>query len=62
MFTKLKILLNLVKFEHTIFALPFAYLGMIMAVKGIPTLYQWFWVTMAMAGGKNRRDGVQPVD
>ena len=38
-----------IKFEHTIFALPFAYLGMVLAANGLPTLWQFVWITVAMA-------------
>ncbi len=44
--------LELIKFEHTIFALPFAYLGMLLAAGGLPTLYQFFWITVAMAAAR----------
>src|ERR1700704_2877652 len=38
MIKKIKTLYEAIKFEHTIFALPFAYLGMVLAAHGIPTL------------------------
>jgi 4-hydroxybenzoate polyprenyltransferase len=41
------------KFEHTIFALPFAYLGMVMGCRGGPTLEQFVWVTLAMVGARS---------
>jgi len=44
--------LDLIKFEHTIFALPFAYLGMLLAAGGLPTFYQFFWITVAMASAR----------
>src|SRR5512142_2824675 len=44
--------MNLVKFEHTIFALPFAYLGMVLAANGLPTLHQFVWITLAMASAR----------
>ncbi|MHB1131824.1 MAG: UbiA-like polyprenyltransferase [Chloroflexota bacterium] len=44
--------LEAVKFEHTIFALPFAYLGMCLAAGGLPTLAQFVWVTVAMAAAR----------
>ena len=44
--------LDLIKFEHTIFALPFAYLGMVLAAKGLPTFHQFFWITVAMASAR----------
>src|SRR6266496_1421814 len=50
---KIKLFLDLVKFEHTIFALPFAYLGMVLAANGLPTFHQFFWVTVAMASARS---------
>jgi 4-hydroxybenzoate polyprenyltransferase len=44
--------LELIKFEHTIFALPFAYLGMLLAAGGLPTFEQFFWITVAMAAAR----------
>ncbi len=49
---QLKILLDNIKFEHTIFALPFAYLGMVLAANGLPTLAQFIWITLAMAAAR----------
>ncbi len=43
---------ELIKFEHTIFALPFAYLGMLLAAEGWPTWSQFFWITVAMAAAR----------
>ena len=44
--------LNLIKFEHTIFALPFAYLGMLLAAGGWPSWHDFFWITVAMASAR----------
>jgi 4-hydroxybenzoate polyprenyltransferase len=44
--------LELIKFEHTVFALPFAYLGMLLAAGGLPTFQQFFWITVAMASAR----------
>lgn len=44
--------LELIKFEHTIFALPFAYLGMLLAANGWPTWKEFFWITVAMAAAR----------
>jgi len=44
--------LELIKFEHTIFALPFAYLGMLLAAGGWPKLSQFVWITVAMAAAR----------
>lgn len=44
--------LEMIKFEHTIFALPFAYLGMVLAARGWPTWHQFIWITVAMAAAR----------
>jgi 4-hydroxybenzoate polyprenyltransferase len=49
---KVRDFLELIKFEHTIFALPFAYLGMLLAARGWPTLAQFAWITVAMAAAR----------
>ncbi|MBI4497161.1 MAG: UbiA family prenyltransferase [Chloroflexi bacterium] len=49
---KFPILLAQVRFEHTIFALPFAYLGMVLAAGGLPTFWQFVWITVAMAAAR----------
>ena len=44
---------RLVKFEHTIFALPFAYVGAVLAVGGIPSGHALLWITVAMVGARS---------
>ncbi len=44
--------LELIKFEHTVFALPFAYLGMLLAADGFPSWHQFVWITIAMAAAR----------
>ncbi len=44
--------LELIKFEHTIFALPFAYLGMLLAANGWPGWWKFLWITLAMAAAR----------
>jgi 4-hydroxybenzoate polyprenyltransferase len=51
--TKLKTTLEMIKFEHTLFALPFAFLGAILAADGLPTWQQIIWVTVAMFGARS---------
>jgi 4-hydroxybenzoate polyprenyltransferase len=53
MIKKIDILYEAIKFEHTIFALPFAYLGMVMAAHGLPTPWQILWITLAMVGARS---------
>jgi len=49
---KIKAFLNLIKFEHTVFALPFAYLGMLLAAHGWPGWDKFVWITLAMAAAR----------
>jgi 4-hydroxybenzoate polyprenyltransferase len=49
---QLKLLLENVKFEHSIFAVPFAYLGMILGLQGLPSWHQFIWITVAMLGAR----------
>ncbi len=44
--------LELIKFEHTVFALPFAYLGMLLAADGFPRWHTFLWITVAMAAAR----------
>lgn len=43
----------MIKFEHTIFALPFAFLGAVLAADGLPTWWQILWITVAMVGARS---------
>ncbi|OFW32674.1 MAG: 4-hydroxybenzoate octaprenyltransferase [Candidatus Aquicultor primus] len=43
----------MIKFEHTIFALPFAYMGMVLAANGLPRIAEIFWITVAMVGARS---------
>ncbi len=49
---RLGTMLEAIKFEHTIFTLPFAYLGMVLAARGLPTLHQVVWITVALAAAR----------
>ena len=44
---------RLVKIEHTIFALPFAYVGAFLAVRGTPSAHDLVWITLAMVGARS---------
>lgn len=50
---KLKTTLAMIKFEHTIFALPFAFLGAVLAANGLPAWRQLVWITVAMVGARS---------
>ena len=44
---------SLVKIEHTVFALPFAYVGAFLAVDGVPSAHDLLWITVAMVGARS---------
>lgn len=54
---KIKIFLEMIKFEHSIFALPFAYMGLFLAEKGWPSLDLFLWVTLAMVSFRSMAMG-----
>jgi len=45
--------LEMIKIEHTLFALPFAFLGAVLAAQGLPTAAQILWITLAMVGARS---------
>ena len=51
--SKLKAHLDNIVLSHTVFALPFAYIGAILASGGIPTGREFFWITLAMVGARS---------
>jgi 4-hydroxybenzoate polyprenyltransferase len=44
---------SLVKLEHTVFALPFAYVGAFLALDAVPSAAEIVWLTLAMAGARS---------
>lgn len=44
--------LKMIDFGHTLFGLPFAYLGAFLAVAGLPSLAQLGWITLAMISAR----------
>jgi 4-hydroxybenzoate polyprenyltransferase len=56
-FRTLSTLLEMIKFEHTLFALPFAFLGMILAAEGWPSWRTVFWIVVAMVGARSAAMG-----
>ncbi len=52
MMQTLRNLLNMIKFPHTVFALPFALMGALLAAKGLPPADKLFWIVVAMVGAR----------
>lgn len=53
MLKSLKITLEMIKIEHTLFALPFAFLGAVLAARGLPSAWQILWIVVAMVGARS---------
>jgi 4-hydroxybenzoate polyprenyltransferase len=43
----------MIKFEHTVFALPFAFIGALLARHSLPSIWQASWIVAAMVGGRS---------
>lgn len=54
---RLGVILEMIKFEHTIFALPFAFLGMVLAAEGWPHWSTVGWIVVAMVGARSAAMG-----
>lgn len=52
-FNKIKIYIELIKFQHSVFALPFAYFGAFVSEMKIPDLKILLWITVAMVGARS---------
>lgn len=50
---RLTVTLEMIKFQHTLFALPFAFTGMILAARGLPEWGTLLWVMLAMVGARS---------
>jgi 4-hydroxybenzoate polyprenyltransferase len=57
MFDRIKIIFEMIKFEHTIFALPFAFTGALLALGRLPSLWQTLWIAAAMVGARSAAMG-----
>jgi 4-hydroxybenzoate polyprenyltransferase len=49
---------SLVKIEHTVFALPFAYIGALLSVHDVPSAHDLVWITVAMVGARSLAMGL----
>jgi len=61
MLARIRIFLEMIKFEHTIFALPFAFLGAFLAAGGVPLLRQCAWILAAMVGARTAAMGFNRI-
>jgi len=61
MWKKIAILLEMIKFKHTVFAMPFALMGAFLAQRGAPGLAVFFWVILAMVGARTSAMGFNRI-
>jgi 4-hydroxybenzoate polyprenyltransferase len=52
-FARVRLILEAVRIQESLFALPFAYMGMLLAAGGLPSFHSFLWVTVAMIGARN---------
>jgi 4-hydroxybenzoate polyprenyltransferase len=60
-YARVRVFLEMIKFSHTIFALPFAFTGALLAARGLPTLPQVGWIVCAMVGARTAAMGLNRV-
>ena len=53
LFRNLRVTLEMIKWEHSIFALPFALCGAMLAAGGLPTIRQVAWIIVAMISARS---------
>ncbi len=62
---KIKVFLEMIKFEHTLFALPFAFMGAVLGsvvqLKHLPSWAQIGWIILAMVGARSAAMGLNRV-
>jgi len=58
---KVSIYLRMIKFSHSIFALPFAFTSALIAASGIPDLRQIGWIVLAMVGARSGAMGLNRI-
>jgi len=58
MLNRIKIILEMIKFPHTVFALPFAFMGAFLAANGMPSWDKVLWITLAMVGARSGAMGM----
>jgi 4-hydroxybenzoate polyprenyltransferase len=61
MLKKISALLEMIKFKHTVFALPFAFMGAWLAQGGVPAVMVFLWIVLAMAGARTSAMGFNRI-
>ncbi|GBE02640.1 4-hydroxybenzoate octaprenyltransferase [bacterium BMS3Bbin06] len=53
--------LRMIRFSHSVFALPFAFTAALLAADGIPSLKKILWIAVAMVGGRSSAMGLNRI-
>ncbi len=61
MLARAAVYLRMIKFSHSVFALPFAFTSALLAAGGIPSWSKIFWITVAMVSGRSAAMGLNRV-
>jgi len=61
MWQKICVLLEMIKFKHTVFAMPFALIGAFLAGRGVPDGSVFLWVVLAMVGARTSAMGFNRI-
>jgi 4-hydroxybenzoate polyprenyltransferase len=60
-YSKVALYLRMIKISHSVFALPFAFTGAVLAASGIPELRQIIWIAVAMVGARSGAMGLNRI-
>ncbi|MDH4231280.1 MAG: putative 4-hydroxybenzoate polyprenyltransferase [Nitrospirota bacterium] len=58
---KISVYLRMIKFSHSVFALPFAFTSALIAAQGIPEIRQIIWIVVAMVGARSGAMGLNRI-
>ncbi len=61
LWAKIKIMLEMIKFEHSVFALPFALMGALLAARGLPVVAVLWWLILAMVAARTAAMGFNRI-
>jgi 4-hydroxybenzoate polyprenyltransferase len=61
MFGRAYTYLSMIKFSHSVFALPFAFTAAFFAAGGFPSLWQMIWICVAMVGARSAAMGINRI-
>jgi 4-hydroxybenzoate polyprenyltransferase len=61
LFEDIRLYLRMIRFSHSIFALPFAFMAAVLGAGGVPPWREVFWIVVAMVGARSGAMGLNRV-